>query len=191
RRRRRLRWTPSGSSRRRRSRTRTARTLPTSRSIPRPGRRKFCGWSRSRTSAAPSIPRSCTARRSAPPCRAWAARSSRSWSTTRRDSWSAARSRTTRCPPRPLVERLQADGARYGVSVIETEPACHALHFAYGLRLRPFFAKLIEEPAQRLASMAATGIDREILSTWTDMHAHALGVEQGVAWHRLLNESLA
>src|SRR5438552_18532613 len=39
--------------------------------------------------------------------------------------------------------------------------------------------------------MAATGIDREILSTWTDMHAHALGVEQGVAWHRLLNESLA
>ena len=93
--------------------------------------------------------------------------------------------------PRPLVERLQTDGARYGVSVIETEPACHALHFAYGLRLRPFFAKLIEEPAQRLASMAATGIDREILSTWTDMHAHALGVEQGVAWHRLLNESLA
>src|SRR5439155_1154111 len=57
--------------------------------------------------------------------------------------------------PRPLVERLQTDGARYGVSVIETEPACHALHFAYGLRLRPFFAKLIEEPAQRLASMAA------------------------------------
>src|SRR5256886_9497924 len=93
--------------------------------------------------------------------------------------------------PRPLVERLQADGTRYGVSVVETEPACHALHFAYGLRLRPFFAKLIEEPARRLASMAATGIDREILSTWTDMHAHALGVEPGVAWHRLLNESLA
>jgi aminocarboxymuconate-semialdehyde decarboxylase len=93
--------------------------------------------------------------------------------------------------PRPLVERLQKDGARYGVSVVETEPACHALHFAHGLRLRPFFAKLIEEPARRLASMAATGIDREILSTWTDMHAHALGVEQGVAWHRLLNESLA
>src|SRR2546421_2217816 len=93
--------------------------------------------------------------------------------------------------PRPFVERLQAEGARYGVAVVEPGPACHALHFAYGLRLRPFFAKLIEEPAQRLASMAATGIDREILSTWTDMHAHALGVEQGVAWHRLLNESLA
>lgn len=93
--------------------------------------------------------------------------------------------------PPALVERLQKDGARYGVSVVETEPACHALHFAHGLRLRPFFAKLIEEPARRIASMAAAGIDREILSTWTDMHGHGLDVEQGTAWHRLLNESLA
>ena len=93
--------------------------------------------------------------------------------------------------PPALVERLQREGSRYGVSVVETEPACHGLHFAYGLRLRPFFAKLIEEPARRLASMAQAGIDREILSTWTDMHAHGLDVEQGTAWHRLLNESLA
>src|SRR5438270_11947348 len=93
--------------------------------------------------------------------------------------------------PRPLLERLQAEGARYGVSVVETEPACHALQFAYGLRLRPFFAKLIEEPRQRIASMDKTGIGREILSTWTDIHGHGLGVEQGAAWHRLLNESLA
>lgn len=93
--------------------------------------------------------------------------------------------------PPGLVERLHAEGTRYGVSVVETAPACHALHFAHGLRLRPFFAKLVEEPARRLASMAATGIDREILSTWTDMHAHGLDAERGSAWHRLLNESLA
>lgn len=93
--------------------------------------------------------------------------------------------------PPALVERLQREGSRYGVSVVETEPACHALHFAYGLRLRPFFAKLIEEPARRLASMATAGIDREILSTWTDIHGHGLDMEQGTAWHRLLNESLA
>ncbi|MGH7391178.1 MAG: amidohydrolase family protein [Candidatus Rokuibacteriota bacterium] len=93
--------------------------------------------------------------------------------------------------PPGFVERLQREGSRYGVSVVETEPACHALHFAHGLRLRPFFAKLIEEPARRLASMAATGIDREILSTWTDIHGHGLDVEPGTAWHRLLNESLA
>src|SRR5262249_48098560 len=83
------------------------------------------------------------------------------------------------------------EGARYGVAVVETEPACHALHFAYGLRLRPLFAKLIEEPASRLARMAATGIEREILSTWTDAHAHRLDAAGGTAWHRLLNESLA
>jgi len=93
--------------------------------------------------------------------------------------------------PRPLIERLSRDGARYGVSVIETEPACHALSFGYGLRLRPFFPKLIEEPERRIASMGKTGIDRQILSTWTDMHGHGLGVEQGTAWHRLLNESIA
>jgi aminocarboxymuconate-semialdehyde decarboxylase len=93
--------------------------------------------------------------------------------------------------PPDLVDRLQREGSRYGVSVVETEPACHALHFAYGLRLRPFFAKLIEEPARRIASMEAAGIDREILSTWTDMHGHGLAAEQGTAWHRLLNESLA
>jgi aminocarboxymuconate-semialdehyde decarboxylase len=93
--------------------------------------------------------------------------------------------------PPGLVERLQREGARYGVSVVETEPACHALHFGYGVRLRPFFAKLIEEPARRLAGMAAAGIDRQVLSTWTDMHGHGLDVEHGTAWHRLLNESLA
>ena len=93
--------------------------------------------------------------------------------------------------PPALVEKLRRDGARYGVSVIETEPACQALQFAYGLRLRPFFAKLIEEPERRIASMDKTGIDREILSSWTDLHGHGLGVEQGTAWHRVLNESLA
>ena len=91
--------------------------------------------------------------------------------------------------PPALIERLRRAGARYGVSVVETEPGCHALHFGHGLRLRPFFAKLVEEPAQRLASMDMTGIDREVLSTWTDLHGHGLGVEQGTAWHRLLNES--
>jgi len=93
--------------------------------------------------------------------------------------------------PPALLERMRTAGARYGVSVIEIAPACHALHFANGLRLRPFFTKLVEEPARRLASMAAIGIEREILSSWTDMHAHGLGIEQGTAWHRLLNEELA
>ncbi len=93
--------------------------------------------------------------------------------------------------PPGFVERLQREGSRYGVAVVETEPGCHALHFGYGVRLRPFFAKLIEEPARRLAGLAAAGIDREILSTWTDLHGHGLDAGPGTDWHRLLNESLA
>jgi aminocarboxymuconate-semialdehyde decarboxylase len=93
--------------------------------------------------------------------------------------------------PRRLIETLQAHGGRYGITVVETEPACHSLHFAYGLRVRPFFAKLIEEPARRIAGMENIGIDRQILSAWTDIFGYGLAPEQGAAWHRLLNESLA
>ena len=92
--------------------------------------------------------------------------------------------------PAALIDRLRREGARFGVSVLDGEPAC-ALQFDYGLRLRPFFAKLIEEPARRIDSMTKTGIDREILSTWTDAHAHGLDAERGAAWHRALNESIA
>ena len=93
--------------------------------------------------------------------------------------------------PVSLAERLQKEGSRFGISVIETEPSCHALHFAYGLRIRPFFAKLIEEPAKRIAGMAAIGIDRQILSTWMDILGYGLDADKGAVWHRLLNESLA
>ncbi len=92
--------------------------------------------------------------------------------------------------PAAFIDRLRREGARFGVSVLDGEPAC-ALQFDYGLRLRPFFAKLIEEPARRIDSMTKTGIDREILSTWTDAHAHGLDAERGAAWHRALNESIA
>lgn len=93
--------------------------------------------------------------------------------------------------PREVVETLQREGSRYGIAVVETEPACHALSFAYGLRVRPFFAKLVEEPARRMAGMDAIGIDRQILSAWTDIFGYGLDATQGGAWHRLLNESLA
>ena len=90
-----------------------------------------------------------------------------------------------------LMDTLQREGARYGISLVETEPACHAVRFDYGLTLRPFFAKLVEEPERRLASMTASGIDRQVLSTWCDVFGYGLDAERGDAWHRLLNESLA
>jgi aminocarboxymuconate-semialdehyde decarboxylase len=93
--------------------------------------------------------------------------------------------------PPSLVETLEREGSRYGISLVETEPACHVVRFAYGVTLRPFFAKLTEEPQRRLASMDATGIDRQLLSTWCDVFGYGLNAAQGTAWHRLLNESLA
>jgi aminocarboxymuconate-semialdehyde decarboxylase len=93
--------------------------------------------------------------------------------------------------PETVVEALDRHGSRYGISIVETAPACHALEFSYGLRVRPFFEKLIEEPARRMAGMAAIGIDRQILSTWMDILGYGLDAERGAAWHRLLNETLA
>jgi aminocarboxymuconate-semialdehyde decarboxylase len=93
--------------------------------------------------------------------------------------------------PSSVVETLEREGSRYGISLVETEPACHAVRFAYGVTLRPFFAKLVEDPKRRLASMDAAGIDRQLLSTWCDVFGYGLDPAHGTAWHRLLNESLA
>ena len=93
--------------------------------------------------------------------------------------------------PKTLLDAVARDGARYGISLVETEPACHAVRFAHGITLRPFFAKLVEEPARRLASMDAAGVDRQLLSTWCDVFGYALPADQGTAWHRLLNDSMA
>ena len=93
--------------------------------------------------------------------------------------------------PREIAERLRTEGSRLGISVAEAEPGCQSLRFAYGLAVRPFFAKLVEAPEERIAGMVGTGIDREILSAWTDIFGHGLAPAPGAAWHRLLNESLA
>ena len=48
--------------------------------------------------------------------------------------------------PLDLITRLRTHGARLGISVDDVGPSCQRLHFAYGLEVRPFFAKLVEEP---------------------------------------------
>jgi aminocarboxymuconate-semialdehyde decarboxylase len=93
--------------------------------------------------------------------------------------------------PAKIIDIVEREGARYGVSVAEHEPSCQkCLRFEYGLQLRPFFAKLVEPVEQRLESMNRTGIEREVLSAWTDIFAYALPAAKGEAWHRLLNDLL-
>ena len=93
--------------------------------------------------------------------------------------------------PLEILEPLAARAADFGVSVVETAPGCQCLRFDYGLQIRPFFAKLVEPVPARLAGMDRIGIDRQVLSIWTDIFGYALPPAQGARWHALLNESLA
>jgi aminocarboxymuconate-semialdehyde decarboxylase len=40
-------------------------------------------------------------------------------------------------------------------------------------------------------AMSATGIQRQVLSMWADVFGYGLPIDQGSAWHRLLNDKLA
>ena len=43
--------------------------------------------------------------------------------------------------PNRLIDALEEHAGEYGVSLVKTPPQC-ALHFHYGLKIRPFFPKL-------------------------------------------------
>lgn len=93
--------------------------------------------------------------------------------------------------PKAVLEKLEAGGGRYGVKVVQDEPSCRqCLRFDHGLQVRPFFPRLLEEPAARIGWMEEAGLERQILSVWADIFGYGLSAEQGAAWHRLLNESL-
>ncbi len=92
--------------------------------------------------------------------------------------------------PHRLIETLEERASDFGVSLIKTPPQC-ALHFHYGLKIRPFFAKLIEPVHERLAGMVAQGVTRQVLSVWPDIFAYGLPAPRGARWHRLLNEILS
>jgi aminocarboxymuconate-semialdehyde decarboxylase len=90
--------------------------------------------------------------------------------------------------PAAVLNAVRRDGARMGVSLVGMP---EALHFADGSRLRPFFPKLIEAEPDRLASMAGTGIARQVLSAWTDMSGFGLAAAEATAWHRCMNDAFA
>jgi len=93
--------------------------------------------------------------------------------------------------PAALLARLATVGARLGISVVEPAPGSRCLRFAHGLEVRPFFPKLVEEPARRIDGMGRAGVERQVLSTWMDILGYGLEPERGAEGHRLLNESLA
>ena len=66
-----------------------------------------------------------------------------------------------------------------------------ALHFDYGFKVRPFFPRLIEPVGERRAWLDAQGIDLQIVGTWPDIFGYGLPAEACIAWHRMLNDTLA
>jgi len=94
--------------------------------------------------------------------------------------------------PPALIEALQSRARDFGLTLEKHPPGCAcAIHFDYGLKLRPFFPKLIEPLEKRLAGMAEQGVDRQVLSIWGDMFGYGLPRELAIRWHRFMNERMA
>jgi aminocarboxymuconate-semialdehyde decarboxylase len=93
--------------------------------------------------------------------------------------------------PQQVLTALQRAGDRYGVHVVAAPGCAACVRFDYGVQVRPFLPGLLQSPQERSERMHAIGIDRQVLSLWCDIFGYRMRGEQAVAWHRLLNDSLA
>src|SRR4029077_2585092 len=93
--------------------------------------------------------------------------------------------------PPQLIDAVAARGKDIGVRLVRSDGAPPALHFDYGFKVRPFFPRLIEPVGERCAWLGAQGIDLQIVGTWPDIFGYGLAAEACVAWHRMLNDTLA
>jgi aminocarboxymuconate-semialdehyde decarboxylase len=92
--------------------------------------------------------------------------------------------------PAALIAAARDQGTQLGIRLID-DAAAPALHFDYGFKVRPFFPKLIEPVAQRVAWLDAKKIDYQLVATWPDIYGYGLAPDRCIAWHRLLNDTLA
>jgi len=89
-------------------------------------------------------------------------------------------------PPK-VLSILERDPTPYGTKLLEAAGGRQCVQFTYGLTLRPFFPELLDLE-QRWQVMDQQGVDRQILSVWTDLSGYGLPLETAARWHRLLNE---
>jgi aminocarboxymuconate-semialdehyde decarboxylase len=92
--------------------------------------------------------------------------------------------------PPGILETLSSKGRDFGVELVETEPGCHCCRFEGGQTIRPFFDGLLDVDA-RLADMDRQGIERQILTLWTDIFGYGLPAAKGRDWHVVMNDCLA
>lgn len=92
--------------------------------------------------------------------------------------------------PQSLIAAARKRGGEMGVRVIDGA-AAPALEFSYGFKVRPFFPRLIETAAQRIAWLDSERIDRQLVATWPDIYGYGLPRDQCAEWHAVLNDTLA
>ena len=91
--------------------------------------------------------------------------------------------------PPLILETLARRGTELGVNLLEKAPGSRCCKFDYGLEVRPFFPGLLDAKG-RLSEMDRQGVERQILSSWTDIFGYGLDAGRGNAWHRILNDGL-
>ena len=93
--------------------------------------------------------------------------------------------------PPQLITAIKARGKDIGVRLTPAEGGKEALGFDYGFKVRPFFPRLVEPVAERHRWMVEQKIDHQIVGTWPDIFGYGLPREHCIAWHRMLNDTLA
>jgi aminocarboxymuconate-semialdehyde decarboxylase len=89
-------------------------------------------------------------------------------------------------PPK-VLSALERDPSPYGIKLLEAAGGGQCVQFTYGLTIRPFFPELLDLE-QRWHVMDQQGVDRQILSVWTDLSGYGMSLAEAARWHRLLNE---
>ena len=93
--------------------------------------------------------------------------------------------------PSQLLDAIAKKGADIGVRLTPPGGPQSALQFDYGFKVRPFFPRLVEPVAQRHQWLDEQRIDHQIVGTWPDIFGYGLPRDACIAWHQMLNDTLA
>jgi aminocarboxymuconate-semialdehyde decarboxylase len=93
--------------------------------------------------------------------------------------------------PPQLIAAIERSGGDIGVRLKPADGGHRALNFDYGFKVRPFFPRLVEPVAQRRRWLDEQGLDRQIVGTWPDIFGYGLPKDACIAWHCMLNDTLA
>jgi aminocarboxymuconate-semialdehyde decarboxylase len=93
--------------------------------------------------------------------------------------------------PPQLIAAIKKSGGDIGVRLAPADGGKEALAFDYGFKVRPFFPRLIEPVAERRKWLDEQRIDHQIVGTWPDIFGYGLSHDACIAWHRMLNDTLA